>query len=1107
VNRVNSQEPTSSKRTRIERILEPFGARHAAGLVTFFERVADAEVDIVLFMARKSLCIYRMMEVCGARKIRQQIFSDAILETEAAELSNKRILVVDDTLFVGTTLADAKSRIDMLSVKSVEYWVYCADGETWSPDTFEPNYIHEVISARDAIEFCSAECRAMINAGIPYLTDFATSGRVRMTPDQLDRVIKPISWSVHDVSSQYHERSKVKYYSSFPDVGVNRQVEAIVGTAVFQLIELAKVRIHAAWSGRFYEVTFVPVITLCPTDFKAINQALNALCSVLGTSSISLLNTSTTEKVRAIQFIVGALFMRTFWEANERVLTIDLTKKFQLEWCKNVFQTENAEVIANCVNIIYSGAAIKYNPIIELRNLQRSEPAEIRKETLDDIESFMEDYFAGDSNVDFGHTPLSDLTAIFLEFQSKFEVAARQEIREKNPNPLYRNRLKRGMAWRALCKYLFKKYSCPDSRENRNILSLVLDRLIDFGVAVPIIALSEKIIYRAYRHGEDVRYGAQEESLIFNLLLGFEAGRGTSGIEATYIEKLIVILLRVGMNEEWLNLWYSNSGRDTLVRVGFHLQGAVPIIPRREDELVPEGEDSWLSRRLLRTGTLRAGPKKPGGGTYYNLGNEPEAAHVRADAPRTAKALGYTIGKACISGGGTRTAERPISTEDLIVLTSCANAVDTTGAVAAEMQIFCDWYREVGSLVLRGEFENPRSRSFSQKVKGSRGAQAVNSAEWKLQKFRAGAIQDVTSKILALSKSDPEWFVREEYWKAVIGAFERRIDGNEERRFIRLQEAFDRILVCQRFLLDAIDRLAHLARTLDSTLLQDFVSFLEQYRQEPECGLSISADLANRLVLPSQSSSELRRTLGQVSRAIDSFARQVCSLSYQEAKAAETLILKSNVRLSRVQYSHLVYYDILDIRVRKQETPDRTNRYGSAIDRFRSEVNSMLDDDRARLQATGGDLFAHTGDLHSTNDSKHIFLNVPGGALTEANRIVSGIARLSSSFGVQVRVMSVPTNLRGDYVFLNKGTTSVDNDTVSHFHTIIQEVTHHEIENSLSEGGTVVWILKEIAASLIGEGSIRFRGMDELADVAIDVNIRSVLTKTRMSCYISDNAD
>lgn len=1088
-----------AKQTRVERILEPFGAKHAAGLIEFFDKIATSDFDLVIFMARKSLCIYRLMELCGVRKISMPVVSDALLDSDPDLFKGKRVLVVDDTLFVGTTLADAKERLETTQAAQIEFWVYCADGETWSEETFRPEYIHSIMSANEIIEFCAAECRAMINAGIPYLTDFSASKRIRLTPSQLDKAIKPINWNFFDVSSQYHEKSKVKYYSAIPDSLVNQEMKKILGSAIFELIDLAKIRAFAAWSGRAYEVTFVPVVTFCPTDRKSLGRAVNAISEAFGVDKACFASSSVMEKMRFMQYIIGALFMRFYWDYLESVTDLAPDAKFSFDWCSSIFSNSQSDQISQAIADIYSNDA----PYPKIHNdapkLVRSEPAEIRKETTDDIELFLEEYFSGDGGTDFGHTPLSDLTAIFLRFQAKFETAARNEVRDKVKNPKYRDRLKRGIAWRALSSYLLKKYGRKHNRWERNILSLVLDRLIDFGIAVPIISAKGDSVYRAYRHGEDVKFGVQEESLVFNLLAGFQSARELDGIEGTYIEKLIVILLRVGMNEEWLNLWYSNSGRDTLVRVGYHLQGAVPISPRREDELVPEGETSWLSQRLLKTGTLSATPNPKRPGKLFHLGDRPEAAHIRSDAPRTAKALGNTIGKACVEDGQERNETRPLATEDLIVLTSCSNALDTTGAVVAELKIFVEWYESQANRVLRGDFTNPKSRAFQIRVKGSKGAQAANSAIWKLEKYANNAVDTVKSKVLKLEQYDDDWIIREGYWEAVFHAFERPIEDSEDKKLARIRAVAYDIIQCLLFLVDSMDRMVDLARAPDRPKLDGFSEFLRSKDLPILVPTPNLREIADELSQPAQSATMVRKKLSGMGRTLDGYARSLCSLASEEASAAESVIAKANLRLSRVQYSYMVWYDILDVRVRKKATPDATSAYSEAVDEFRKNVNSMLSSAQERIRENKGDLFCDNGDIRSINDEKHIFLNVPGGAIVEGNRLLCDIVRVAETAGVSLRLLAVPTNLRGEYVYLNRGSVSIDGDFKSHIHTLIQDLTHHEVEKRLENGESVVWMLSDMIGKFRPIGSVRFTSDRGVTEREVDVNIKGFRVKNRVS--------
>ncbi len=1087
---------TINKQTRIERILEPFGANHSSALIDFFTKIAEHECDSIIFLARKSLCIYRMMELCGVKRPKAVIYSDTIISSGLAVLKGQKVLVVDDTLFVGTTLAETKEKLDTVQDLTAEYWVYCADTETWDIKTFKPDHIHKKLSEQETIEFCASECRAMINAGIPYLTDFAATKKIPLTPSQLDQAIKPTSWYFFDTSTQLHETSKVKYYSALPDQYVSQMVKQIIGSSLFSLIEIAKLRFFAAWFGKYYEVTIVPVVTFGPMDSKSISTACLSICKILGVEYEEIGDLPASEKVRVLQYLVGAIYLNEYWTYFRQIRNDIPSRKFDFSWCSSSFPSKIANEIEKGIHTAYSIRKLEPPPATSLRKL--SEPKEIQEETRNDIDDFLKDYFDGDVDSSFRDTPLSDLTAIFLEFHRRFERAAREEIRDKVQNPKFRDRLKRGIAWGPLSKYLLQKNEIDNTRYKRNLLSIFLDRLIDYGISVPIIAECKGRVYRAYRYGEDVRFGAQEENLIYKMLDGFQNGRGSEGFEATYFEKLIVILLRVGMNEEWLNLWYTQSGRDTMVRVGFHLQGAVPIVPGKEDELVPEGEMSWLSRRLCKTGMVIA---PADGSKKYRLSKEPQAAHAKRDAARTASSLGFTVGKACIGAGQRRSPSKPIGTEDLIVLTSASNLQDTVGAVAAELLLFSSSLRTI----LKQCPENLRNGFHfgANELKRSYGQQAVNSGMWKIEKFESSEINHIKNKLLDLSKHDPEWANRKSYWEAIFDAFSRPLDDSNSNKLSKILEKQKLFLACcdaiiktlaliteshsKRFLPDEFEKVKVLGESALSALPSGMSYMLPKLRKiyvGPEKVRPISdeafSDLADAFRI------ETLRFCDSVTRTADTGVNS---------------IIRSNKKLSRKEYRFVVWYDILDVRVRKQGTPDNTEEYANGIEQFRPIVNSILADATERLRKSGCDIFCDTGEIRSRNDEKHVFISGPAADVErEGAFLAASIAEAAFRSNIRTRILGSQTNLRGEYVFLNKGETSIDGDFKSHLHTIINEIKHHELEDSLEIGQSVLWLTEGSAKRMESDTLLDF--VRKLNSVNVKVNIRGTVTETEVHPFL-----
>jgi hypothetical protein len=135
------------------------------------------------------------------------------------------------------------------------------------------------------------------------------------------------------------------------------------------------------------------------------------------------------------------------------------------------------------------------------------------------------------------------------------------------------------------------------------LLSLALDHLIDMGIAVPMLCHRDGLLFRAYRHGEDVLFGDQELALAHDALSGFLEGSEKDSIPMLVLEKVISSLIRVGSARDFLKVLFGETGRDGVARIGFHLHGAIPIMPST-NTLFADDRQSWLSAYMVDRGVI-----------------------------------------------------------------------------------------------------------------------------------------------------------------------------------------------------------------------------------------------------------------------------------------------------------------------------------------------------------------------------------------------------------------------------------------------------------------------------------------------------------------------
>ena len=143
---------------------------------------------------------------------------------------------------------------------------------------------------------------------------------------------------------------------------------------------------------------------------------------------------------------------------------------------------------------------------------------------------------------------------------------------------------------------------------------------------------------------------------------------------------------------------------------------------------------------------------------------------------------------------------------------------------------------------------------------------------------------------------------------------------------------------------------------------------------------------------------EMNRLHGEILTAID---------------VAEPVLAQYGRTLDRVDYSHMLYYDIID------STATHAARRRKNVEEHRKRVNSLKGVlnrwfDRAIGQSheTGDTITCVNGTKASSNDCKHVFIRGVN-AKKWLSRVISGIVHSSDTMGMFVRIYAVPCTFAG----------------------------------------------------------------------------------------------
>lgn len=979
-----------------ELILGQFESEHSRAIVQFMKHVASIDADVVMFMARKSYCIYDLLVSLGIRGSQLPIVSDRILDLDLTPLAGKRVAIVDDTVILGSSLQSAVERLNAANVQTSIH-VLCVNEETLNPELLDLHYVEITSSDEMCRVLCSSEVSALSLMPRPYLVDFPLSQQVRLPGEQeFARLLAGIYWSARNLTAPRQILSGAKVYTFFPSSSVRQSFNEAVGIDVAHCIDIAKVRAFGREVDGTHRFTFVPIVTLKPLGESQLKALLKHLVRRLGLERNAVVQglVAAAGKPRAsfrlVQYILSQMVGQTFFQS---LVELSLVR------AGITFKDREASVHFGP----WSQAALR---IIEthagIDRLNRDIPSEdaIHPSRLpESAETWMRNFML---DKDFPNSRLRlsvdreeprsgrvevDMAEFFLALHERYELPAREESRrhgkaivhasaEEAP---YQDRLNKGIAWRGICGHLGAVYRVADGPDIRNQLSLSLDRLNDQGVAVPITCFEDNVVFRAYRHGEDVPWQDGQSDLAYELVSGLLEATKWDSVPKIVLEKALVILIQVGIEEKFIDHRPDATVTPPVATLALDLHGKVVKIRTRS--IGAQQNWQFLRKYLVSRGVLTADMHG-----RYRLGDKLGGSQRTRTAPDRAFGIGILLGKALRPTGvsvaaidsKSRHRRAGLTDADLIALTTCRDAYSCLAALQAELSIILDWWRVRSSsftpAVLRSEAVASDSLRLMRKSKARVALRsAVDKVEyWRTVRWRA-VVDEVAERLGSADPRDArDW---KAFWTAdletVPSAMEERVHASLLRSIgylwvwasdMALMEA---VLVLHSGPQKAVA--ADLARIADRLEAYSKV-FAGTRATKPR---SLDARVARLRswseAAPDslQSSSSYCGIQGHMSTRIQEEDHHV--------QAMDILIAEYGRAATVRRYQHLIWFDLFDSKgndfgLRGGDV----QQYRREVASFRLGVSKVLSRELIRCERGGGGLHAWEGDLDSRNDEKHV---------------------------------------------------------------------------------------------------------------------------------------
>lgn len=1008
-----------------QRVFGFFEPQHAPALIEYAKCIAAIKSDFTICMARKAARLHDLLELANCAMPDRPMMFNHVLEQKLNRFNGKTVTLVDDTLILGTTLARAKKTLLDAGASKVETVVFATDVDEWETQLIRPEKVFATLHHDALLSFCAAEVQALAAFSIPYLSDFPFYQQIRLTKSSLSVLQSLPFWETYPLTTDASSIHGVACYSVLPGDSRSEIVKTQFGQHIARLVDICKLRVYIRRTrNNQYWVRIVPVATLFPLVVGDVERLFDALVSQIESSAATDLSEirinleTPLAKLRFVQYLLSTSVGHAYCKDLSEILTSSREPQLSLHEAGRLFGPWLSADIQTCHEVIANESKFSPQSPRGIDKLQpRRLPRPVAAISQEECEEFLSSATKNSDGTAEIRTLRTDLERIFLQLHEHHELPARQEVRKHGANVLdldaasvpHRDRLKFGFAWQTIASAVLKRECINSTPKRAARLSVLLDMLIDAGIAVPFLCARDGVYFRAYRHGEDVPFANQEAALAHDIASGYLETSGRITVPKLTFEKLLVSLIKVGVSRKFLQPIHDINGSvGGIVRVGYHLHGAVANFPLGNNAIA-DNADSWLSSYLVSSGVFSR--KKD----EYLPGRRPEAAMIRPDASSEASQLGMLIG--LLSSARNEDGTSVLSLSDLTILASCAQPRDSALALVAELKIIS---RGVGLLPAKlaktqGKRREQHSRFVIQHL-----YTALNSARLKLAAYRTKRAQSVVKGCAAFLSRQPNGSFLERHWRS---SWEPIVCGGDPSQSEAFENWITEIAEEIRRMVEGIFTMelsiaSALAQSGEKIDVKNFEKTCEKIRSYLEDPLlpSNSGPLRRRL----QQICSTREPIQDVTKAYEHGFEQcrnrmftACTLVSQVSEFAMAFGRTDR----KMTFQYCVWYDIIDSTGQKSGLRgDELRAYRERVRAFKNRINQRLAGLQVDARNRNITLYPWSNTLTAKDDEKNVFLAGPR-SIDFVSSAIAVLLNESRVHRMRIRLVAIETDFAGTRAF------------------------------------------------------------------------------------------
>lgn len=715
---------------------------HLRGCVLEFGKrltdICSQDNSLLIFQARKAVCFAESLRQLRFARLNGMICSDRVLDMNCDWMRGKNITLVDDAIISGTSLAELRKNLINVGIApdNISTIALCVNKTWWVRDLIDPVPPYLALGDDETGSFCANIVEALSIVPYPYSVDFPLYHRMRIRARDIETLHSLKGWVTSNTTSSLQRSHNVFSTTFVPGPLVSAQLDKLLGWP-FSQHSLLKLRLYARYSQRTdsYWCSLVPMCAMHPLNASVALALFNAIEAASGghwRDAFTPRHLPTPEArdeaqlcsmSRLISFVAASTLASAWHNDLQSCVPSTISLQQDKRFLSYLFSPQVLNLLQLITDSDYPLFLSSSAPSMTIPR-----PSTLTQHTSVDspIPSFLHKdgllyHIAhtrqthSTSGVTRSPFPLFTydsqelLDQLLLEpFRTMYrdqELPARrlaqmhkQSVLNDPTSKPALSRLKRGLS----LDDLYAIVSILDVPRPEDVLSSFLDRAIDKGCVVPITFVRDGKVCRAYRHGEDVEFGAEVMKLAATCLAGYVKTCHRDPLQQvlsnTTLEKLLVLFIKAGVNQSFLDEVPSKPGERNNFGVRYSMFGALvardapKIYLQKEVELSfgeerdpsDRSEHIRLSRLLLGEQHIEGIPqarstKGPNKNFSYYRVNEPQDG-MDEKKRRKARLVGIILAEAHL-------AEPRLTQNELVLLASCLTPLDAVGALAAEIDI------------------------------------------------------------------------------------------------------------------------------------------------------------------------------------------------------------------------------------------------------------------------------------------------------------------------------------------------------------------------------------------------------------------------------------